>query len=296
MHGLWRVAGRGMAAAGLVAMGLCVVAPARAEGSVTLSGLFDSDQGRSLDVDARWSPLPAWSLGAGVGQGESGLEEAGLSGDSLRASTDFYVGGFDAGASLQRWKDSGDLKTESLRAQAGWTFESGLGVHALFDDRSLAITYTRQPLNGPARQSTVRFDGTGFGAELSFLGTRYNAAAHFIDYSYGRSVSRVRAAVAAADTTSFPRLQLLVSSLVTLGAGGPDREIGFSMGREFDRASIQGQWLLLRDALTGDQTNSLSLIHTYRVSRHLEMDTTLGLSDGAADGTLAYGGLALRIR
>jgi len=285
-----------MAVAGLCAVGLCAAGAARAEGSLTLSGLIDSDQGRSLDADARWAPLPAWSVGAGVGKGESGLEGSDLSGTSLRASTDVYLGGFDAGVSLQRWKDSSDLKTSSLRGQAGWTFDSGIGIHALLDDRSLDITYTRQTLAGTARQSTVRFDGTGYGAELSFIGTRINASAHFLDYGYGRSMSRVQGVLSAADTTRFPRLSSLVASMATRAAGAPDREIGLSLGREFSRSSLQGQWLLLRDALSGENTNGLSLIHSYRISKHLEMDTTLGLSDGAADGTLAYGGLSFTVR
>ena len=296
MRGLWRVAGRGVAIAGLCAAVMGAAGTVRAEGSLTLSGLFDSDQGRSLDADARWAPLPAWTLGAGVGQGKSGLEGSDLSGTSLRASSDVYLGGFDAGVSMQRWKDSSDLKTSSVRGQAGWTFDSGVGIHALFDDRSLDITYTRQPLVGAARQSTVQFDGTGYGAELAFIGTRVNAAVHFIDYGYGRSMTRVRGVLAATDTTRFPRLQALVASMATRAAGAPDREIGVSLGREFSRSSVQGEWLLMRDALSGENTNSLSLIHSYRISKHLEMDTTLGLSDGAADGTLAFGGLAFRIR
>jgi hypothetical protein len=296
MRGIWSVTTRRIAIAGLFAAGLCTAASARAEGSLTLSGLFDSDQGRSLDVDARWAPMPAWSLGAGVGKGESGLAGANLSGTSLRASTDLYLGGFDAGVSMSRWKDSSDLKTRSVRAQAGWTFDSGVGVHALLDDRSLDILYTRQPQVGPARQATVRFDGTGYGGEISFSGTRFNASAHYLDYGYGRSMSRVRGVLTATDTTRFPRLQSLVASLVTRAAGAPDREIGVSLGREFSRSSLQGEWLLLRDALSGEQTNSLSLIHSYRLSAHLEMETTLGLSDGAADGTLAFGGLAFKIR
>jgi hypothetical protein len=285
-----------MAVAGLCVAVLCTVGTARAEGSLTLSGFFDSDQGRSLDADARWAPLPSWSVGAGVGKGESGLEGSDLSGTSLRASTDLYLGGFDAGVSMQRWKDSSDLRTSSVRGQAGWTFDNGIGIHALFDDRSLDITYTRQPLVGAARQSTVRFDGTGYGAELSFIGTRVNAAARLINYGYGRSMSRVQGVLSSTDTTRFPRLSSLAASMATRAAGAPDREIGLSLGREFSRSSIQGEWLLLRDALSGENTNSLSLIHSYRISQHLEMDTTLGLSDGAADGTLAFGGLSFRIR
>ncbi|HMA12095.1 MAG TPA: hypothetical protein VKO83_09420, partial [Steroidobacteraceae bacterium] len=137
MRAICSVAARGMALAGLWAAGLCAPGPARAEGSLTLSGLFDSDQGRSVDADARWSPLPAWSLGVGVGQGESDLQDAGLSGTSLRASTDLYLGDFDAGVSAQRWKDSSDLTTRSIRAQAGWTFGPGIGVHALQRGRAL---------------------------------------------------------------------------------------------------------------------------------------------------------------
>jgi hypothetical protein len=97
MRGLWRVAPHLRVVAGLCAAALGASAPAAAEGSLTLSGLFDSDQGRSLDADVRWSPLPAWSVGAGVGNGESGLEDSALSGTGIRASTDLYLGGFDAG-------------------------------------------------------------------------------------------------------------------------------------------------------------------------------------------------------
>lgn len=296
MRGLWRVPARGMAIAGLCATAFCVAGAARAEGSLSLSGLYDSDQGRSLDADVRWAPVPAWSVGAGVGKGQSGPEGSSLSGTSLRASTDVYLGGFDAGVSMQRWKDSSELNTRSVRGQAGWTFDSGIGIHALFDDRSLDITYTRSTLLGAARQAVVRFDGTGFGGEFSYFGRRVNTAAHFIDYGYGSSVTRVRSVLAAADTTQFPRLQSLVASMATRAAGAPDREIGVSLGREFNRSSLQGEWLLLRDAASGEHTNSLSLIHSYRFTRHLEMDTTLGLSDGAADGTLAFGGLSFRIR
>ena len=110
---------------------------------MTVSGLFDSDQGRSLDADARWSPLPAWSLGLGAGKGETGTDDAGLSGTSFRASTDVTLGDFDAGVSLQRWKDSSELRTRSVRGQAGWTFGNGIGVHGLLEDRSLDIHYSR---------------------------------------------------------------------------------------------------------------------------------------------------------
>lgn len=291
MRELWNIA-----VAGLCAACLCVAGTARAEGSLTLSGLFDSDQGRSLDLDARWSPLPAWSFGAGVGRGESGLEDSDFSGTSLRASSDIYLGAFDAGASLQRWSDSSELKTSSLRAQTGWTFERGLGVHLLLDDRNLDIRYSRQATGGQTREATVQFNGTGIGAEISFTGARIYSAARFIDYDYGRSMSRVRAVLSATDTTRFPRLQVLVASLVTRAAGAPDREIGLTLGREFQRTSLQAEWLFLRDALTGEKTSSLSLVHSYRISSHVELDTTLGLSDAAADGTLAFGGLAIRLR
>ena len=142
----------------------------------------------------------------------------------------------------------------------------------------------------------MQFDGTGFGGEISFVGTRNNVAVHWIDYGYGQSMARVRSALAATDTTRFPRLQLLVASRVTRDAGAPDREMGVTLGREFERASLQGQWLLLRDALTGENANSVSLIHSYRITRHLEVDTTLGISDGSDAGALAFGGLGFRIR
>ena len=78
MRGLWRVPARGMAIAGLCATAFCVAGAARAEGSLSLSGLYDSDQGRSLDADVRWAPVSAWSVGAGVGKGRSGPEGSSL--------------------------------------------------------------------------------------------------------------------------------------------------------------------------------------------------------------------------
>jgi hypothetical protein len=265
-----------------------------AGGSITVGGTLDTDHGSAVDAAVFWSPVDAWSVSAGVGTGKSGTGADAFSGTVLRAGADVYLGRFNAGVSLRHWEDSSQLRNLAMRAQFGFTADSGLGVAAIIDDRALRLKYLSSGLLGTPRELEVDFEGTGFGAELSWIGMQWNAAAHYVDYDYGRSVQRVRAALTASDTTRFPRLQVLAASAVTRAAAATDRELGVTLGREFARATLQGDYLLLRDALTGEQTHSLSLTHGYRMSARLRLDTTLGLSAGdAVAGTPGFVSLAV---
>lgn len=267
-----------------------------AGGSVTLAGMLDGSHGSSIDADLHWYPLQAWSVGAGIGHSKSELTGSDFAGTSLRASTDLQLGDFNAGVSMQYWNDSSQIRTISTRGQVGWTSLAGFGINAIVDDRHMRVTYTTQPVVGQSRDIEANFDGTGFGAELAWYGEQWNSAARFIGYSYGQNVDRLRTIVNSPTTSRFPRLAVLVGSVTTRAAGAPDREIGATLGREFSKSSLQGDWTLQRDALTGVKYNSLSLVLGYHVTPHLELDTTGGFSHGGTQGTVAYGGLSLTLR
>ena len=236
-----------------------------------------------------------WSVGAGAGRSESSVTGTDFSGTSLRLSTDLALGGFSAGASLQRWNDSGQIRSTGVLGQIGWTADNGLAVSALLDDRSLRLQYSAT-IAGVLREREVSFNGTGVGADLSWFGERWNLGLRFLDYSYGRSMDRVQAVLDAPNTGRFPRLQLLIDSVATRAVGAPDRQVSATLGREFAKASLQGDWSLQRDALSGDEINSFSLTHGYEISEQLQIDTTLGVSAGGAEGTIAFAGLALTLR
>jgi hypothetical protein len=149
---------------------------------------------------------------------------------------------------------------------------------------------------GQLRPREIDFNGTGFGADLSWFGEQWNLGVRFIEFNYGRSVNRVRSIISAPSTDRFPRLQSLLDSVVTRAAGAPDQQFSVTLGRQFSRTSLQGDFGRQRDALTGTRASSLSLTHGYNINRQAQLHTTLGFSDGGVDGSVAYGGLALTLR
>lgn len=274
----------------------CGASHAQSSAALTLSGYADSSSGSSYDADAYFSPSTHWSIGGGIGHSNSELSGADFSGDSLRLNTDVTLGGFNASVALQRWKDSTQLTSDSTEGQLTWTAVNGLGLAAIVDDRSLTVKYQVRALAGQTRPLQVDFDGTGYGGELSYLGERWNAAVRGVFYSYGPSLARVRAAANAPTTTEFPRLSALVDSIITRGVSAPDHELSVTLGRTLTRSSLQANWVLQRDALTGADSMSLSLRHGYRFTPHVELATTLGMSDGDSYDSTAFGGLALTLR
>lgn len=280
----------------LLAIALCVgaVQPAAAA-SLTLGGLIDGEGGQSWDVDGRVEPVENWHVGAGAGHSELGLAGEDFSGNSLRLSTDLDLGPVSLGASGQRWKDSSQLESTVLQGRLGWNSPGGFSATLLFEDRGLEVTYTAT-VAGQTRERAIDFDGTGFGADLSYYGESWNAGLRVVDYSYGSSVDRVRTLLAQPATLRFPRLAVLIGSAVTRTAGAPDRVVSAMLGRQFRRSSLQGDFTVQRDALTGDDVQDLALTLGYEVSRHVSIDTTVGFSDGDATDTLAYGGLAVTLR
>jgi hypothetical protein len=237
--------------------------------SVTLGVLADNEDGTSYDIDAQFAPTDNWYVGAGVGRSESSLTGADFSGTSLRLATD-------------------------VLAQIGWLADNGFSFGALLDDRRMTVQYTATIL-GQTQEREIDFEGTGFGADISWFGESWNLGVRYLGYSYGRSVDRVRAVLDSASTDRFPRLQLLMDSVVTRAAGAPDRQFTATLGRQVGRSSLQGDFGLQRDALTGTKVKSLSLTHGHSPGEHVHIDTTLGFSDGGVDGTVAFAGLALTL-
>ncbi|MEO6078493.1 MAG: hypothetical protein ABIQ86_01760 [Steroidobacteraceae bacterium] len=282
-----------MLAAALAALSL--LGESASAASVTLSGLADSEDGMSYGVDARFSPTDSWAVGAGVGKNKSSVGGADFSGTSLRLSTDLSLGDFSAGASVQRWKDSNQLRSTTVLGELGWMAANGLSLRALLDDRNLTVQYTTTVLGQP-RETHTDFKGTGIGADISWYGTHWNTGARFIDYDYGRSVDRVRAALNSTSTTRFPGVPTLLDTIVTRTAGAPDQQLMATVGRKFSRASLHGDWAMQRDALTHTKVKSVSVTHGYEFGAKLRLDTTVGFSDSGATDTVAFGGVALTLR
>jgi len=277
-------------------LGALLVAPAWAD-SLTIGGLLDSEDGRSVDVSARYSPVQPLTLGVRVGHSEARLEQDSekFSGNNIGASLGLDYDAFFADVSVDRWKDSGDLRSTVVHGELGWLNLDGLAIAALVAHRDMRVTYTTTTLTG-TRERNIDFTGTGFGGDLTYYGKVWTAGVRFLGYDYGRSVDRVRAVLTDTETDRFPRLQDLVGSVATRAASTPDRELSFVLGRQFARASRTSltadlQWQ--RDALTGNDTRSAGLTLSLTPRSHLGVDISGGASKTDGTGTVGYAGVWL---
>jgi hypothetical protein len=265
--------------------------------SLTVSGLLDGDDGRSLSLLGRYAPVDSLTLGASLGHSQSKSQDSDeeFSGSNFGVSADVDFSAFFANASAQRWRDSGQLRSTSLHGELGWMSESGVAIAALVSNRNLQVSYTTTVL-GQARERDVDFKGTGFGADLSYFGAAWTAGLRFLDYDYGQNVARVRAVIESSNTQRFPRLQQLISSMATRAAGAPDRELSVVVGRQFAHVALTADVQWQRDALTTDETRSAGLTLGFAPTKHFGVDVSAGASKTEEADTIGWVGLALTLR
>ena len=282
--------------AGLL-LGPVLVAPIWAD-SLTVGGLVDSEEGRSIDLSARYSPARALTLGAQIGHSESQLEQGDkFSGTSIGASVGLDYDAFFADVSADRWKDSGDLRSTVVRGELGWLSLDGIALSALVTHRDMRVTYTATVL-GETRERNIDFTGTGFGADLTYYGKVWTSGVRFLGYDYGRSVDRVRTVLTDTSTDRFPRVSDLVGSVATRAASAPDRELSFLVGRQFarmSRTSLIADLRWQRDALTGDDTRGVGLTLSLTPRSHLGVDISGGASKTDGAGTVGWAGVSFTL-
>lgn len=269
-------------------------APAWAD-SLTLGALADDDDGRSVRLSGHYSPVEALALSASVGHSRARLNGGGeeFSGNSVGLGADVSLGAFFASVSGDRWKDSNQLRSTVLNTELGWMSTTGIALSALMTDRDMRVTYETTVL-GQTRQRHIDFAGTGFGADLSYFGELWTASARYLDYDYGHSVQRVRAALESPNTDRFPRVDQLLGSIATRAAGTPDHDLSLLLGRQFARTSLSAALQWQRDALTGEKMKSADLTFGWKPAQQLGIDVSAGASKGAA-GTAWWAGCAVTL-
>jgi len=274
-------------------LGAMLVAPAWAD-SLTLGALADSDDGRSLDLRARYSPIRPLTLGASIGHSQSSPAQGeDLSGTSFGVSAGLDYDAFFANVSADRWKDSGQLRSTVVRGEFGWLSLDGFALSALVTNRDMRVNYSSTVL-GNTQERNIDFTGTGFGADLTYYGKVWTSGVRFLGYDYGRSVDRVRAVIDSGNTDRFPRLQDLIGSVATRAASAPDRELSLVLGRQFartSRTSLTADLNWQRDALTGDETRGAGLTLSLTPRAHLGIDISAGASKTDGAGTVGWGGV-----
>jgi len=277
-------------------LGATIAIPVWAD-SLTLAATGDGDHGQSIDLRGRYAPLDSLTLGASVGHSKSRLDGSAeeFSANNFGASVDADIGALFVSATGDRWKDSDELRSTVLHGEIGWLSETGLSVAALVTNRAMRVTYTGTVL-GQTRQRDIDFEGSGFGGDLSYFGEAWTSSVRYLDYSYGRSVDRVRTVLESGNVQRFPRLERLVGSAATRAAGAPDRDLSFALGRQFAHASLTADLNWQRDALTADKTKSAGLTLGLTPTAHFGIDVSAGVSKSNEAGTVVWAGLAFTVR
>jgi hypothetical protein len=279
----------------VVLVALVATTPAVAD-SLSLATLADDDHGRSIDLHGLYSPIESLTLGASVGRSSAALSGGeDFRGNSLGASVDVDVDAFFAGGAIDRWKDSGELRSTALHGELGYLADNGLSLAALVASHDLRVTYSATVV-GQLRQRDIDFKGTGLGGDLSWYGEAWTTGVRYLAYDYGRSVDRVRSVLESASTQRFPRLQRLAGSVATRAAGAPDREASLMLARQFARRSLTATLQWQRDAVTHVESKGVDLTLGLEPAQHWAVDVSIGASRDKEAGTTAWAGLALKLR
>ncbi len=282
----------------LIALTVCALpwaAPVAASSfSTTLSGFVDDADGTSVDLDVFWEPADWLALGAGLGSTGSSADLADLRGDALRASVELRGAAVGGRLRWRNWRDADDFESDALVGEVYWRGGAWqLGMIA--ERRRFSIDYTVLLLGRPILRTTT-FEGVGYGAEASWLGTRWSGYLRAVGYDYDATLERTVAASRAPNLARFPRVQALVGSLLTRTASAIDHDISSGLERSFQRASLRIDVSATRDAVSGADSRGASLAYGYSLSPRLAIEATIGAVDSDGLDSVGFAGLALTVR
>lgn len=263
--------------------------------SASIGTLVDDADGTSVDVDLYWEPTTWLSLGAGIGQSESSADLADFNGDSRRASLDVHGDSLGGRLSWRQWQDSGQFDSDSMAAEVYWRTTSGWQFGAIAEQRDFGVDYTVTVLNRPL-QRRVEFDGQGFGAQVSWYGDAWGGYLRGVTYDYDETLARVLAAARTPNLARFPRLDSLVTSLLTRSAAAVDHDLAAGIERSFQRSGLRFDVSTTRDSLSGADSRSLSVSYRYSLTPRFELEGTLGSADNDDLDAVGFAGIALSYR
>jgi hypothetical protein len=286
--------------AAFVAALLAVLAPSRAPAAPGFSlqaGAFVDDQdGSSYDVNAQFSPTDWLTLALGAGQSSSSLVATDFDGTSVHGGIDLRRGRLAGGLYANRWEDSDQFTSNVVGGRFTVTFAEAFEAGVVLEDRRLEVGYTTTGLLGRTQAQTARFDGLGVGAELGWYGREWSGYLRGIGYDYDDQLDRAIAASRAPATRAFPRVASLVNAVLTRTAGAIDYQASLGVDRAFARSGVGVDLTLSSDAISGDDSTSVSVAWRYDLSTRVGIDATLGLTETDGLDSTAFAGLGFSFR
>ena len=287
-------------AAFVAALLVVVLAPVRAvaaPGFALQAGAFVDDQdGSSYDVNAQFTPAEWLTLAIGAGQSSSSLVATDFDGTSVHGGVDLQRGRLGGGLYARQWEDSDQFTSRVLGGRFAVTFADSLEAGLVLESRQLDVGYTTSGPLGRAVAQRVRFDGSGIGAELGWYGREWSGYLRGVGYDYDDQLDRAVAASRAPATRAFPRVASLVSSVLTRTAGAIDYQASLGIDRAFARSGLGLDLTLSSDAISGDDSTSVSVAWRYDLSTRVGVDVTVGMTETDGLDSTGFAGLGFSFR
>jgi hypothetical protein len=286
--------------AALVAAVFAILAPVRAAAAPGLDlqvGAFVDDQdGTSYDVNAQFRPAEWLTLAIGAGQSSSSLVATDFDGTSVHGGVDLQRGRLGGGLYASQWEDSDQFTSRVVGGRFTVTFADTFEAGVVLESRQLEVDYTTTGPLGRSLAQSVRFDGSGIGAELGWYGREWSGYLRGMGYDYDEQLDRAVAASRAPATRAFPRVASLVSSVLTRTAGAIDYQASLGVDRAFARSGLGVDLTLSSDAISGADSASVSVAWRYDLSTRVGVDVTLGMTETDGLDSTAFAGLGFSFR
>jgi hypothetical protein len=260
---------------------------------LALTTLADDASGRSVDLNAVYTPSARWSIAAGGGTGDAGRTGAGLHGSSFNGNIDLHSAQWGIRPALGRWSDNDGFSSTTPELQLYWK-RGGLRLLLQAERPGFALDYQlRLGTQAIARQ--FDFSGNGLGGGVEYYGEHWGAYANTSSYHYGDEVTRIRTLLLAPNLLKFPRLTLLASSMATLTHGALKDQASAGLEYALSRSSIHIDLTRVTDAISESHSTSYSAGLNYLLTPRFGVDLSGGTSHAEGIEDSHYANLILTL-
>lgn len=259
--------------------------------TANLGYTVDENGGYGLDADFSVSPTRRLTLSAGAGYAGGTPENGDISGTLLNAGASLR--GDRAGLSLgyDRFDDSSNYQAGTLGAR-GWISAGDFEFALLGRRRDMTVDLTLQL---PARllRREVDFAANGVGLSVSYGNEDFAAYVMALEYDYDQAFQDFMGLLDSPQLQDRPRLEALVTSVISQAQGVIDQQAGAGLEFGFGRHSVALDLSFVHDAVL--DTDSRSLAVTYRSvhSARLDWGLTAGMVESDRFGNTAFLGVSI---
>jgi len=261
--------------------------------SADFNATVDGTGGSAVGIGVSISPGRHVSLSAGAGHSSGSDDTGNLSGTLLDAGVSLRGERGGIALTADAFDDSSNYHARTLGARA-WLSAGDFDIALLGRHRELSVELSLEmPLRVVKR--TVDFSAAGAGLELRWTRGDVDAYVSGVLYEYDDGFDRFIELSRSPQLARRPRLEALVSTILTQAQGVIDRQLGAGVERAFGRHSLAIDVSSVHDAIADARSVSLAVTWRHASSARMDWNVSAGVVDSDAWGDVAFIGAGLGI-